>query len=55
MNYNITITIPVSQLNGQEEAESMAESIIEHLSETFNDNDTLDTSNCYFKVKLIQS
>ena len=51
MTYTITLTIPVLDLTNTTEAKEMAESLIEHLAETYNDDDSLDLNNAHFTVE----
>lgn len=41
MTFNVTITIPIKNLKNLEAAHQTAENMVEHLLETFNDNNSL--------------
>jgi len=51
--YHITLTIPVTGVRTNKDAESMAEAMIEHLEETFNDNDTLKTNRAFYRIEKV--
>ena len=49
--YKITLHIPVSKLQNDQEAESMAESMLEHLAETFNDDNSLKLKHAQYNIQ----
>lgn len=51
--YHITVTIPVSGIRTNKGAEAIAEAMIEHLGDTFNDNNSLKTNQAYYRVEKI--
>lgn len=46
--YHITLTIPVSKIRTKAEADGMAEAMLDHLAETFNDDGSLKTDRAEF-------
>lgn len=48
--YHITLTIPVTKLRTKAEADDMAEAILEHLAETFNDDGSLKLDKASFST-----
>ena len=50
MLYHITLTIPVKGLGSTMDALETAASMIEHLAETFNDDESLQTDDIRIKI-----
>ena len=50
--YHITLMIPVSNNRTKADADGLAEAILEHLGETFNDDESLKLSKASFSTTM---